>query len=55
MDGFRKWISKIEEMTGSAGSIVSCGDLKNKDFQIQGALSDLKCRKKEKTSKMRFN
>lgn len=42
-------------MMGSVGSIVSCGDLKNGNFRVQGALSDLKCRKKEKTRKMRFN
>lgn len=54
MAGFRNWI-KIQEMMGSVGSIVSCSDLKNKNFQIQGALSNLKCGKKEKTQKMRFN
>lgn len=54
MSGFREWI-KIEEMMGSVGSIVSCSDLKNKNFQVQGALSDMKCKKKEKTRKMRFN
>ena len=48
--GFKQWL----EMMGSVGAIVSCRDLKNPNFQIQGALSDMKCRKKEKTLKMRF-
>jgi hypothetical protein len=48
--GFKQWL----EMMGSVGSIVSCKDLRNKDFQIQGALSNLKCPKKEKTQKMSF-
>lgn len=56
MTEFREWMKKMDEMMGSVGSVVSCGDLKNKNFQVQGALSDLKCRKKkEKTLKMRFN
>lgn len=57
MRGFADWIKskKLNEMMGSVGSIVSCKDLKNKNFQIQGAMSDLNCRKKEKMRKMRFN
>lgn len=57
MVGFSDWIKskKLDEMMGSVGLIVSCRDLKNRDFQIQGALSNLKCRKREKTKKMRFN
>lgn len=35
-------------MMGSVGSIVSCKDLNNKNFQIQGALSNLGCVKKRK-------
>lgn len=54
---FKDWKEKRElmEMMGSVGSIVSCGDVKNKNFQIQGALSNLSCPKKEKTLRMRFN
>jgi hypothetical protein len=48
--GFRQWL----EVMGSVGAIVSCKDLKNPNFQIQGALSNLGCVKKEKTAKMRF-
>lgn len=48
--GFKQWL----EMMGSVGAIVSCKDLNNPNFQIQGALSDMKCRKKEKTLRMRF-
>lgn len=33
----------IREMMGSVASIVSCKDLKNRNFQVQGALSNLKC------------
>lgn len=57
MKSFREWLGgRIKnEMMGSVGSIVSCGDLKNKNFQIQGSLSNLKCGKKEKTLKMRLN
>lgn len=54
---FSDWLKnkKLDEMMGSVGSIVSCRDLKDNNFQVQGALSDLRCRKKEKTRKMRFN
>jgi hypothetical protein len=57
MAAFADWIKnrKINEMMGSVGSIVSCRDLKNKNFQIQGSLSNMGCKKKEKTLKMRFN
>jgi hypothetical protein len=47
---FKEWI-KIREMMGSVGSIVSCKDLSNKNFQVQGALSNLKCRKRKKKKK----
>jgi hypothetical protein len=39
---------KLKEMMGSVASIVSCDDLKNPDFQIQGSLSNLKCKKRKK-------
>ena len=45
--GFKEWM-RMEEMMGSVGSIVSCKDLKNKGFQVQGALSDLRCHKRGK-------
>lgn len=48
--------NKYLEMMGSVGSIVSCKDLSNPNFQIQGALSNLKCkRKNNKILKMKFN
>lgn len=47
---FKKWL----EMMGSVGAIVTCKDLKNQNFQIQGALSNMKCKKKEKIKKMIF-
>lgn len=34
-------------MMGSVNSIVSCKDLNNKNFIVQGALSNLKCKKKK--------
>lgn len=45
------------EMMGSVGSIVSCKDLDNPKFQVQGALSNLNCKnkKKNKILKMKFN
>lgn len=54
---FKNWIEKriMTEMMGSVGSIVSCGDVNNKNFQVQGALSNLGCTKKEKTMEMKFN
>lgn len=47
---FSEWIKlrNIREMMGSVGSIVSCKDLNNKNFQIQGSLSNLKCKKRRK-------
>ena len=57
MIGFVEWIKsrKLNEMMGSVASIVSCRDRKNKDFQIQGALSDHpECMRRPKTKKMRF-
>lgn len=48
--GFKQWL----EMMGSVGAIVHCKDLKNQNFQIQGALSNLRCKKKEKVQKMSF-
>lgn len=44
---FKEWM-KIREMMGSVGSIVSCRDLKNKNFQVQGALSNLKCGRRKR-------
>jgi hypothetical protein len=48
---------KLKEMMGSVASIVSCKDLNNYNFQVQGALSNLNCKrkKKNKTLKMKFN
>lgn len=54
---FKKWLYKLEEMMGSVGALVSCKDINNPNFQIQGALSNLKCKKKEKNKvlTMKFN
>lgn len=56
---FKEWLSKFElnEMMGSVGAIVSCKDLNHPNFQIQGALSNLKCKKKKipKVQMMKFN
>lgn len=41
---FKQWL----EMGGAVDSIVSCKDLKNPNFQVQGALSNLNCHKKKK-------
>lgn len=48
---------KMKEMMGSVGSIVSCKDINNPNFQIQGALSNLRCGKKKdkKILTMKFN
>lgn len=35
-------------MGGAVDSIVSCKDLNNPNFQVQGALSNLNCHKKKK-------
>lgn len=43
---FKEWLKN--EMMGSVGSIVSCKDLNNPNFQIQGSLSNLGCRKHRK-------
>lgn len=40
---FSEWL-KLKEMMGSVGAIVTCKDLHNPNFQIQGSLSNLKCR-----------
>lgn len=42
---FGEWLKSrmLGEMMGSVGAIVSCKDLNNKNFKIQGALSDLRC------------
>ena len=56
---FKDWLEQIElsEMGGSVNAIVSCKDLNNPNFQVQGALSNLKCKKtkKPKILKMTFN
>lgn len=44
---FKKWL----EMGGAVNSIVSCKDMNNPNFQIQGALSNLKCKKRKKETK----
>lgn len=49
------WNNQIKEMAGSVDSIVSCKDLKNPNFQVQGALSNLGCKIKNKILKMKFN
>ena len=49
----------MKEMMGSVGSIVSCKDINNPNFQIQGALSNLDCghkkRKGQKILTMKFD
>lgn len=55
MKTFIDWLKNINEMMGSVGSIVSCRDLDNPNFQIQGSLSNLNCkRKNNKILKMKF-
>lgn len=49
MKTFKEWL-KLKEMAGT-GAIVGCGDRGNPDFQIWGAMSDLKCGKKVKKKK----
>lgn len=51
MKNFKQFI----EMMGAVDSIVSCKDLKNPNFQVQGALSNLGCKRKNKILKMKFN
>ncbi len=41
-------------MVGSVSSIVSCKDLENKNFQVQGALSNLDCKKEKKKNKTKI-
>jgi hypothetical protein len=48
LEGFKEY---IYEMMGSVGSIVSCKDLNNPNFQIQGSLSNLDCKKSKKAKK----
>lgn len=48
MKSFKEWLS-IKEVE----AIVSCRDLNNPNFQISGALSDLNCRSKKKTSNLK--
>lgn len=52
---FADWLKYrlLNEMMGSVGSVVSCGDLKNKDFQVQGALSNLGCGRKKRKKRRR--
>jgi len=56
---FKKWLEnrQLKEMMGSVGSIVSCKDFNNPNFQIQGSGSNLGCKnnKKNKILKMKFN
>lgn len=51
-----KTFKQYLEMMGSVGSIVTCKDLNNPNFQIQGALSNLQCKKNKdkKILKMKF-
>lgn len=45
----------IRETSGTY-AIVSCKDRENQNFQVWGAMSDLKCpKKKSKLLKMKFN
>lgn len=44
MKTFKEWLT---EMAGGY-AIVSCKDLNNPDFQVMGAMSDLKCKNKKK-------
>lgn len=39
---------------GSVSSIVRCKDLENKNFQVQGALSNLDCKKEKKKNKTKI-
>jgi len=39
---------QIKEMMGSVGAIVSCKDKHNPNFQVQGSLSNLDCKRKKK-------
>lgn len=51
-----KTFTQYLEMMGSVDSIVSCKDLDNPNFQVQGSLSNLGCkRKNKKILKMKFN
>lgn len=43
MKTFQEW---LVEMAGT-GAIVSCKDLNNPNFQIQGSLSNLNCKNKK--------
>ena len=49
-----KTFKQYLEMMGSVGYIVSCKDLKNPNFQVQGSLSNLGCNRKTKLLKMKF-
>lgn len=54
---FKDWLKHrmLSEMMVSVGSIVSCKDLNNNDFQVQGSASNLGCKiKKNKILKMKF-
>lgn len=42
----KRFVQWLNEMAGT-DAIVSCKDLKNPNFQIQGSLSNLNCKKKE--------
>lgn len=47
---------KFLEMMGATDSIVSCKDLNHPNFQVQGSLSNLGCkRKNKKILTMKFN
>lgn len=50
---FKKWLS--ENMAGTF-ALVSCKHKNNPNFQVWGAMSDLKCKnnKKDKILKMQF-
>jgi hypothetical protein len=45
--------TKINEIAGTFG-IVSCKDKNNPNFQVWGAMSDLKCKRKKAPLKMKF-
>jgi hypothetical protein len=51
-----KTFEEFLEMMGAVDSIASCKDLNNPNFQVQGSLSNLNCKKKaKKIPIMKFN
>lgn len=50
---FKEWL--IKEMMGSVTALVGCKDLNNPNFQIQGAMSDKKCKNVIKIPKISYS